>query len=125
MSAQTGLSRRRVAAASSSNDVDDDEDDVRRPPLSTTTSTASEAAAANGSRAVHAGTALAGGSRVAYDPRDLVGAAGGGGVDEEGSSPRLTLLEEILLLGIKDRAVCAHLVFCCRLVESSPRPFIC
>ncbi|CCA70584.1 probable VPS74-protein involved in protein-vacuolar targeting [Serendipita indica DSM 11827] len=99
MSAQTGLSRRRVAAASSSNDVDDEED-VRRPPISTTTSTTSEA---NGSRAVHAGTALAGGSKVAYDPRDLVGASGSG-ADEEGTSPRLTLLEEILLLGIKDRA---------------------
>jgi len=46
----------------------------------------------------HAGTAFEGGARVAYDPRDLER-------DEEAKKmPRLTLLEEILLLGIKDRA---------------------
>ncbi|KAF9015768.1 GPP34-domain-containing protein [Hymenopellis radicata] len=45
--------------------------------------------------AVHAGSAFAGGSKIAYDPRDLVGA------DEQ--TPKLTLMEEVLLLGIKDK----------------------
>ncbi|WFD35006.1 hypothetical protein MCUN1_001852 [Malassezia cuniculi] len=37
------------------------------------------------------------GHRVAYDPRDL------GERDESDANPRLTLMEEILLLGLKDR----------------------
>ncbi|KIM30878.1 hypothetical protein M408DRAFT_327821 [Serendipita vermifera MAFF 305830] len=103
MSAQTGLSRRRAAAASSSNDPDDDRSETpTRPALPASQSTSSSFQDANGTRASHAGTALAGGSKVAYDPRDLVGA--GSGSDDEGRIPKLTLLEEILLLGIKDRA---------------------
>jgi len=46
---------------------------------------------------------MEGGSKVAYDPRDLVGAGSGGSDDSK--VPKLTLLEEVLLLGIKDRAV--------------------
>ena len=46
---------------------------------------------------------MEGGSKVAYDPRDLVGAGNGGSDDSK--IPKLTLLEEVLLLGIKDRAV--------------------
>ena len=34
--------------------------------------------------------------KVAYDPRD---------VDESKSTPKLTLMEEVLLLGLKDRQV--------------------
>lgn len=105
MSAPTGLSRRRAAAASSSNDPDDERPDTpTRPSLPPSNSTSNNSFAdANGTRASHAGTALAGGSKVAYDPRDLVGSGSGG--DDEGRIPKLTLLEEILLLGIKDRAV--------------------
>ncbi|PVF98938.1 putative VPS74-protein [Serendipita vermifera] len=103
MSNQTGLSRRRVAAASSSNDIDDeDQNKSTRPTFTTSQSTSSSFSDINGARSSHAGTALAGGSKVAYDPRDLVGSGSGG--DEEGRVPKLTLLEEILLLGIKDRA---------------------
>jgi hypothetical protein len=108
MSTQTGLSRRRVAAASSSNDIDDEEQNKStRPTLAASQSTSSSFSDINGARSSHAGTALAGGSKVAYDPRDLVGSGSGG--DEEGRVPKLTLLEEILLLGIKDRAVSAFL----------------
>ncbi|KAG8798712.1 hypothetical protein FRC16_006695 [Serendipita sp. 398] len=113
MSSQTGLSRRRVAAASSSNDVDDEDmnpsgstNASTRPALASTSTSNSYndiQANGNGPRASHAGTALAGGSKVAYDPRDLVGVGSGG--DEDGTTPRFTLLEEILLLGIKDRAI--------------------
>jgi Golgi phosphoprotein 3 len=104
MSGQTGLSRRRAAAASSSNDPDDERPDTpTRPSLAQSHPTTNSFRDENGTRASHAGTALAGGSKVAYDPRDLVGAGSGG--DDEGRIPKLTLLEEILLLGIKDRAV--------------------
>jgi len=110
MSAQTGLSRRR-AAASSSNDPDDERPDapVTRPTPPPSYKTTDSFQGANGTRASHAGTALAGGSKVAYDPRDLVGAGSGG--DDEGRIPKLTLLEEVLLLGIKDRAVSRFSVF--------------
>lgn len=36
------------------------------------------------------------GSKVAYDPRDI---------DESKSTPKLTLMEEVLLLGLKDKQV--------------------
>ncbi|CAG8670370.1 10795_t:CDS:2 [Acaulospora colombiana] len=112
MSSQTGLSRRRVAAASTSNDVDDeDQNKSTRPTLATSQSTSSSFSDINAARSSHAGTALAGGSKVAYDPRDLVGSGSGG--DEEGRVPKLTLLEEILLLGIKDRAVSTFLDTLC------------
>lgn len=100
MSGQAGLSRRRVAAASSSNDIDDEQTTSTPRPTSSTSNSYQDT---NGARASHAGTALAGGSKIAYDPRDLVGSGSGG--DEEGKVPKLTLLEEVLLLGIKDRAV--------------------
>jgi hypothetical protein len=50
--------------------------------------------------ASHAGSAFAGGNKIAFDPRDLER-------DEEesktgGKIPRLTLMEEVLLLGLKD-----------------------
>ena len=55
----------------------------------------------------HAGTAFEGGSKIAFDPRDLVR-------DDEdaraagGRMPKLTLMEEVLLLGLKDKQVRAH-----------------
>lgn len=103
MSGQAGLSRRRVAAASSSNDIDDEQTTSASRPATTPSSTSNSFQDINGARAAHAGTALEGGSKIAYDPRDLVGSGSGG--DEEGKVPKLTLLEEVLLLGIKDRAV--------------------
>jgi Golgi phosphoprotein 3 len=42
---------------------------------------------------------MEGRAKVAYDPRDFEN--GGEGDD----SPRLTIMEEILLLGLKDKAV--------------------
>jgi Golgi phosphoprotein 3 len=106
MSTQGGLQRRRVATASTSSNgfVDPDEDRPTRPNVTPTTPNSN----ANGDgvregRVAHAGTAMEGGSKVAYDPRDLVGAGSGGSDDSK--VPKLTLLEEILLLGIKDRAV--------------------
>lgn len=62
-----------------------------------------------GTRA-HAGSALEGGSKIAYDPRDLED----DGAREGGRPPRLTILEEVLLLGLKDKQVslCLKLLWC-------------
>jgi hypothetical protein len=92
-----GLSRRRVPASTS--------------PVPGATSTLSSPTPPqpNGSSlpvnpvSSHAGSAFEGGSKIAYDPRDLE-------QDEEesktgGRIPRLTLMEEVLLLGIKDKQV--------------------
>jgi Golgi phosphoprotein 3 len=38
---------------------------------------------------------MEGGSKIAYDPRDLG--------HEDSALPKLTLLEEVLLLGLKDK----------------------
>ncbi|KAG6815713.1 hypothetical protein H0H87_012029 [Tephrocybe sp. NHM501043] len=86
-----GLSRRRAAA---STDPDDS------PVPSRTNSVNSQIP--NGGTTHHAGSAFEGGSKIAYDPRDLDQDAG-----EEtrigGKMPRLTIMEEVLLLGIKDK----------------------
>jgi Golgi phosphoprotein 3 len=80
MSETSGLSRRRVNTG----------------PVSTSSSEPSSSTVTS-----HAGSAFAGGNKVAFDPRDLER-------DEEeskagGKIPRLTLMEEVLLLGLKDR----------------------
>jgi Golgi phosphoprotein 3 len=50
----------------------------------------------------HAGSAFEGGRKIAYDPRDLTQDA-----SEEarlgGKTPKLTIMEEVLLLGLKDK----------------------
>ena len=97
MASAGGLSRRRVGGnASASND---DDDDHRR----------FSAPSPNGSAVtspVHAGSAFAGGSKIAYDPRDLERE------DEDarlgGKPPRLTIMEEVLLLGLKDKQVSCY-----------------
>ncbi|KAG8898015.1 hypothetical protein FRC00_003522, partial [Tulasnella sp. 408] len=81
----SGLSRRRVGNASATSD---------------SSPSALSSTPANGATSPvsgHAGTALEGGSKIAFDPRDL---------DTEGESskmPKLTLMEEVLLLGLNDR----------------------
>lgn len=55
----------------------------------------------------HAGTAMEGGNRIAFDPRDL----NNEDVEEHGGKlPKLTILEEILLLGLKDKQVFCSIV---------------
>ncbi|KAF8886734.1 GPP34-domain-containing protein [Infundibulicybe gibba] len=56
--------------------------------------------------ALHAGSAFEGGNKIAYDPRDLNEGdadAGGGAGLRGGRMPKLTIMEEVLLLGIKDK----------------------
>jgi len=86
--ATSGLSRRRVGTSTPTTEG-----------LATSQSTAS---LSNGGSPINGGsygggTALEGGGKVAYDPRDLE-------TEGEGKSmPRLTILEDVLLLGIKDK----------------------
>ncbi|KAH7925058.1 Golgi phosphoprotein 3 [Leucogyrophana mollusca] len=92
MTSTGGLSRRRVGAASSSSATSDD---AAAPSWST------NGASSNGPVASHAGSAFEGGNKVAFDPRDL-------DRDNEenrtgGKMPRLTIMEEVLLLGLKDK----------------------
>ena len=97
MSSSGGLSRRRVGGAASSSNTDDD-DVTQRPALGNSTPPPTNHH--------HAGSAFEGGSKIAFDPRDLQQDA-----TEEarigGKMPRLTIMEEVLLLGIKDKQVCA------------------
>ncbi|KAG0697435.1 Golgi phosphoprotein 3-domain-containing protein [Suillus ampliporus] len=91
MSSAGGLSRRRVAGASSSSTSDDAPSPGWTP----------NGPSPNGTVATHAGSAFEGGSKIAYDPRDL------DQVQEDsrygGRMPRLTIMEEVLLLGLKDK----------------------
>ncbi|TFK34383.1 GPP34-domain-containing protein [Crucibulum laeve] len=96
-----GLSRRRVGTASSF--AGEDDEDKRPSPANGSNGSGTPAARSrNGSAAQHAGSAFEGGSKIAYDPRDMDQDAG-----EEarigGKMPRLTIMEEVLLLGIKDK----------------------
>lgn len=43
------------------------------------------------------------GHKIAFDPRDISESA------ERSKQPRLTLMEEVLLLGLKDKQVCQNL----------------
>ncbi|KAF8156554.1 GPP34-domain-containing protein [Crassisporium funariophilum] len=99
MSASGGLSRRRVPAATSSSHAahNDDDDDTTGNGHSRTASRSNTPPMMQ-----HAGSAFEGGGKIAFDPRDLQQDAG-----EEakigGKMPRLTIMEEVLLLGIKDK----------------------
>ena len=53
------------------------------------------------------------GHRIAFDPRDLSESA------ERSKQPKLTLMEEVLLLGIKDREVCPPKPFSFSFILSS------
>ncbi|KAJ7037594.1 hypothetical protein C8F04DRAFT_402942 [Mycena alexandri] len=95
-----GLSRRRAPASAATSQPNDDDDAPSTPQPSPPSpsnngSTANEAVG-------HAGSAFAGGARIAYDPRDLLlSSAESSSIG--GAVPRLTLMEEVLLLGIKDK----------------------
>jgi hypothetical protein len=107
--ASTGLSRRRVAGGgtnsrSGSPTPGGGDDDDRRPSRTTPSRSQSESGGPSQGSHTHAGSAFAGGHKIAYDPRDLDLSAG-----EEskvgGKLPKLTIMEEVLLLGLKDKQV--------------------
>ncbi|KAI0765493.1 GPP34-domain-containing protein [Fomes fomentarius] len=95
MSSAAGLSRRRVTASATSSG-DDDVDNS----YGSSSNGASRSEPLH-SPSLHAGSAFEGGSKIAYDPRDLERE------DEDvrlgGRPPRLTIMEEVLLLGLKDK----------------------
>ncbi|KAL0954251.1 hypothetical protein HGRIS_005379 [Hohenbuehelia grisea] len=101
--ASTGLSRRRVGgAATSSSTTAADDDDVPTPRPVRSVSSNGSADASPIVPPTHAGSAFAGGSKIAFDPRDLEG-ANDDASRVGGKMPRLTIMEEVLLLGIKDK----------------------
>lgn len=104
MTSTGGLSRRRVAASSSSTTDDADDAWGLNGSSSKHTSTPSVSSSNTTNAPIsHAGSAFQGGSKIAYDPRDLERE------DEDerqgGKAPRLTIMEEVLLLGLKDKQV--------------------
>ncbi|KAH7881886.1 Golgi phosphoprotein 3-domain-containing protein [Phlebopus sp. FC_14] len=86
-----GLSRRRVATSSASTTSDD----------TTSPGWQSNSSSASGPIASHAGSAFEGGNKIAFDPRDLD--QGKEDSRHGGKMPRLTIMEEVLLLGLKDK----------------------
>jgi hypothetical protein len=88
--ASSGLSRRRAPANASATLTLDDED---RPPSAAPSSSLPTPAPSSPSESeTNAGSAFAGGARVAYDPRDLLSEAGED-ARVGGKLPRLTLME--------------------------------
>ncbi|KAH9848949.1 GPP34-domain-containing protein [Lenzites betulinus] len=97
MSSSAGLSRRRVPTSLSTGD--DDADEPR--PASASNSASVSRSDSLHSPANHAGSAFEGGSKIAFDPRDLE--REGEDARLGGRPPRLTIMEEVLLLGLKDK----------------------
>lgn len=100
-----GLSRRRVGAGGGTGlTIDDDAAGQSTPTGSSLTSPTRTATSSpvngTGGTASYGGTALEGGNKVAFDPRDFVEQEQDGG-----KQPLLTLLDEVLLLGLKDKQV--------------------
>ena len=99
MSSQGGLSRRRVANQSTSSASLTDSSPNQESRNGTTNASSNNTQAQSHS---HAGSACRGGGGIAYDPRDLDMAEQDG---KGGKLPRLTIMEEVLLLGLKDKQV--------------------
>ena len=103
MSSAAGLSRRRVPASASTGDDDADSAWGLNGTASNGGSGSVSRSESLHSPSHHAGSAFEGGSKIAYDPRDLERE------DEDarlgGKPPRLTIMEEVLLLGLKDKQV--------------------
>jgi len=100
MTSNSGLSRRRVAAGGSSPTPTADDGPTTTgswgsPPTNGGSVTSSPAVGS------HAGSAFEGGSKIAFDPRDLE--RDSEDQKQGGRAPRLTIMEEVLLLGLKDK----------------------
>lgn len=98
-----GLSRRRIPGGAGGTTADEAESPTNgngaAAPSIARTASPTVTSPVNGA-ASYGGTALEGGNKVAYDPRDLVEQEQDGG-----KMPLLTLLDEVLLLGLKDKQV--------------------
>jgi len=100
MTSNGGLSRRRVPAGGSSSTLKgaDDEGSQTSPSV---TSNGGSGTSSPTPIPSHAGSAFEGGSKVAFDPRDIE--RDNEDQKQGGRIPRLTLVEEVLLLGLKDK----------------------
>jgi len=97
MTSNGGLSRRRVAAGGSlSTSTSDDGPSTWGSPALNGGNGASTPTPGS-----HAGSAFEGGSKIAFDPRDLE--RDSEDQKQGGRAPRLTIMEEVLLLGLKDK----------------------
>lgn len=89
-----GLTRRRGAGGGSS--TGNDEDDPSR-----VSSPSSRSGPSSESRAPETSyTGGENGHKIAFDPRDISES------EERNKQPKLTLMEEVLLMGLKDKQVC-------------------
>lgn len=94
MATTGGLTRRRGAGGGSS--TGNDEDDPSR-----VSSPASRSGPSSESRAPETSyTGGENGHKIAFDPRDISES------EERNKQPKLTLMEEVLLMGLKDKQVC-------------------
>lgn len=89
MAESSGLTRRRGAATASGSAENDDGSRVASPAPRRNDDRTPETSYENS----------ANGHKIAYDPRDISESA------ERSKQPKLTLMEEVLLLGLKDKQV--------------------
>lgn len=99
MSSTSGLTRRRGAGGGALPTAEGEASNAASRPNSTTNvrDSAPETSYENGDN----------GHKIAFDPRDISESA------ERSKQPKLTMMEEVLLLGLKDKQARAH----------SPRPW--
>ncbi|OBZ78474.1 Vacuolar protein sorting-associated protein 74 [Grifola frondosa] len=116
MASAGGLSRRRVPNASVSATPDDADGPSTPNGHATNGASASHANSLHTSASTsHAGSAFEGGNKIAFDPRDLERENEDARLG--GKPPRLTIMEEVLLLGLKDKQV--SICICHRLDENT------
>ena len=84
--AQSGLTRRRGAPSTANNDTEDNRVTSPTPKTESRSLETSYESSSNG-------------HKIAFDPRDISESA------ERVKQPKLTLMEEVLLLGLKDKQV--------------------
>lgn len=92
MASSSGLTRRRGGAGASTNNGEDEASRVSSPvPKLRNDDRTPETSYENS----------ANGHKIAFDPRDISESA------ERNKQPKLTLMEEVILMGLKDKQVCA------------------
>ena len=94
MATTVGLTRRRGGGGTSSNGLGEDENEASRGASPTPRSGPSES-----QRAEISYTGGENGHKIAFDPRDISES------EERNKQPKLTLMEEVLLMGLKDKQV--------------------
>lgn len=89
MASASGLTRRRGGGGASTNNGDDDNGRVSSPVPKRNDDRTPETSYENS----------ANGHKIAFDPRDISESA------ERSKQPKLTLMEEVILMGLKDKQV--------------------